>query len=76
MSVTPLTKLPILRPNENPHELLIIKCSSCLMKSTSTRQELHESGWQVAYETQIKDHEGFTICPECSPQEYVWEDLY
>ena len=72
----PLSKQSVMNRDDNPHELLTEKCSSCRLSVIASRNELHEEGWQIAVETRIEDHMGFMLCPECSKQEYIWEDLY
>ena len=62
----------IIRRTDNPHELLIAKCSKCFVRQDDDRIKLHLDGWTV----QTLHGAEFTLCPDCSGKDYVWEDLY
>lgn len=67
-----LKKDLILSNNDNPHELIIAKCSNCSSRSDDIRIKLHLDGWTV----QKAHHHEFILCPDCSDKDYAWEDLY
>lgn len=71
-----LKKDLILRREDNPHELLLCCCAKCLVRRDASRIELHLAGWTKAVEPRIEKHDGFALCPECSGNDYTWEDLY
>lgn len=77
-SETIMSSQSIIGREDNPHELLLAACANCRVRTDATRIELQELGWTVVRDLLIpaRDHEGFTICPDCSGREYVWEDLY
>lgn len=61
----------------NPHEVLPVRCNKCFaFEPGLSRGELQEAGWRLFVETRIEDHPGFEVCPNCSGNDYSWEDLY
>lgn len=72
----------ILRRTDNPHELLLAKCSKCFARRDASRIELHLAGWTTQDGKYFVEDEGhtlesqFTLCPDCSGKDYVWSDLY
>lgn len=73
---TTLRRRDFLSSDDNPHELIIVKCNKCLIRVDATREELQKAGWRVFVEDCMPSHEGFPVCPEHSNFEYTWEDLY
>jgi hypothetical protein len=67
---------PVVRIGDNPHEMLVAKCSVCGDVNPAARTHLSELGWMLAVETRIEDHDGFLLCPQCVRSNYRWEDLY
>lgn len=71
-----LSKMPVCSSGDNPHEVWTTKCSCCASFLSGSRQQLQEAGCQMAIEPRLPGHTGFLLCPECSPGEYLWSDLY
>jgi hypothetical protein len=74
--MTILHKDLILRRTDNPHEVLLAKCNNCFARRDASRIELHLDGWTVQYFHGFTSKDEFTLCPDCSGKDYVFEDLY
>ena len=62
----------------NPHELLIAVCAKCKTQEHDQRMELSARGWSLFgfNHACAADGNGFIVCPDCSQNEYSWNDLY
>ena len=77
--MTPITNVPVLRHDDNPHELLILICRVCRTRDQKTRAELSADGWVFAEAREVFEYStanGWELCPQCSGHAYEWEDLY
>lgn len=76
----PLTRRPMcdnFGSGHNPHELMVVTCGSCRMRSESSRHELQGNGWRLFAEPCFHAvGDGFPVCPNCSTRDHCWEDLY